>query len=51
MLKSDPPTGKDVELCFKRNFNIRKYRELTNFPEYLRLFNPRGFTILLWESQ
>ena len=43
-------SDKDIRYYFKRNFNVYKHKELTTNPDYKNLFNPRGFTILLWES-
>lgn len=50
MINLDLTPENDIELSFKRNFNVRKYRELTTNPDYKNLFNPRGFGILLWVS-
>lgn len=42
--------GRDPEYYFRHNFNVQKHRELTTNPDYRKLFNPRGFAILLWAA-
>ena len=50
MTNYDLIVEKEIELNFKHNFNVQKFRELSTYPDFKNLFNTRGFCILLWIS-
>jgi len=50
MKKPDVISGNDSASYFKLYFNVLKYKELTQNPNFKKLFNPTTFVVLLWDS-